>query len=355
MSQKRPDSSAVTMKTIAEKLGVSVTTVSRSMEDGYKTSPETVARVREMAIRLGYVRNLDGKKLRTGKSLVMMALLGSTREEEVGDSGSVGLLNGIHRRFSATEYSVRTAPVMIGADGLDKVQEIVRGRNADGLILDHTLPQDDRIRFLLEKNHPFVTFGRSDMCSEHAYFDIDNEYAAWQGTTSLASFGYTRIALLEASPEFLFVRQRMPGYARALQDAGLIVEPRLIRHIPLEADIAREEARSLMSEGVDAIVCVNEAVFLGARAGIRQERPELLDTFGFAARTGTNIGEYIGTPIHASHYSRLNAGWNLADILLKLIDGAPVTQCQKVVRTELRIHGNRVQAAAARVEWGSDQ
>ena len=64
-----------------------------------------------------------------------MALLGSTREEEVGDSGAVGLLNGIHDRFAGTEFSVRTAPVTIGTDGL---------------ILDHTLPQDERISFLLE-------------------------------------------------------------------------------------------------------------------------------------------------------------------------------------------------------------
>ena len=76
MSGKNRKYTHVTMKTIAEKLGISV-----------------------------------------------MALLGSTREEEVGDSGSVGLLNGIHDRFAETEYSVRTAPVAIGIDGQFRVQE----------------------------------------------------------------------------------------------------------------------------------------------------------------------------------------------------------------------------------------
>ncbi len=93
----------------------------------------------------------------------------------------------------------------------------------------------------------------------------------------------------------------MQGYARALQEAGLRVEPKLIRHIPLQADVARDVARLLILDGVDAIVCVNEAVFLGARAGVSEALPGSLDSFGFAVRTGTNIGEYIGTSVHASH------------------------------------------------------
>ncbi len=87
---------------------------------------------------------------------------------------------------------------------------------------------------------------------------------------------------------------------------------------------------------------MNEVVFLSARAGVRKELPGSLDSFGFAARTGTNMGEYIGTPVHASHYSCLNTGWNLAVVLLKVIDGAPLAECQILVRTELRVHGMKV-------------
>lgn len=327
------------MRTIAQKLGVSVTTVSRSLENGYKTSPDMVAKVRKMADRLGYVRNLDGVKLRTGKTLIMMALLGMTREEEVGDSGSVGLLNGIHQRFSDTEYAVRTVPVAIGDDGLEHLREVVRGRNADGLILDHTAPQDARIQYLLNCGFPFVTFGRSELATEHPWFDVDNEYAAWQGTTSLIKAGFRKPALLDANPDFLFVRQRLRGYQAALQEAGMSVDPALMQHIPLEADRARDAARELLRRGADSLVCVNEMVFLGARAAVRLEQPDSLEQVGFAVRTGTNICEYIGTPVHASHYSRMSAGWHLADTLLKAVAGAPVKQCQQIVCTELRLHG----------------
>lgn len=328
----------VTLKTLAEKLGVSITTVSRALDDGYKTSPELIERVRSLADQLGYVRNLDGVKLRTGKTLVMMALLGFTRDEEVGDSASVGLLTGIHQRFSETAYSVRTAPLTREDNGLHKVRELTRGRNADGLILDHTESEDARVDYLLKQQFPFITFGRGNRSEEHPHVDIDNEFAAWQGTHALLEAGYRRVALIDADPIYEFVRQRKQGYVRALQEAGMPVDESLICHISPMADQARQAACSLMPRGADAFVCVNENVFLGARAGVRMAGADTLESTGFSVRTGTNIAEYIGTPVFASHYSRESAGWQLADNLLDWIGGADVQSCQTVVRTKLRVY-----------------
>jgi LacI family transcriptional regulator len=331
-------SGAVTLKTIADSLGVSVTTVARALKDGHKIGEATVRKVKEEADRLGYVRNLDGLKLRTGKTLVVMAFLGHTTEEEIGDSGSVGLLNGIHSRFVGTGYAVRTVPVTIGESGLEQIEEVVRGRNADGIILDHTRPQDQRVRYLLERDFPFVTFGRTELFSDHAYFDLDNELAAYQGTKSLIDAGYKKIAMLDADEDFLFVKQRMRGYTSALREAGRDVDASMICHIPLEADVAREKTRALVDGGADAIVCVNELVFLGARAACRDALRRDPRSIGFSVRVGTNIGEYLGTPMTASYFSRFEAGWNLADLLLKRIGGADMADCQIVAKPVLRLY-----------------
>lgn len=332
------DPQTVTLKTIADELGVSISTVARSLKDGHKISPSMIEKVRETADRLGYVRNMDGVKLRTGQSFVIMALLGVTDEEEIGDSGSVGLLNGLHARFSETEYSIRTIPVTIGDTGLDAVMDVVRSRNSDGLVLDHTEPDDPRVAFLLERDIPFVTFGRTDRADAHAYFDIDNEYAAWQGTKALIEAGYRKIACLDADPKFAFVQQRMQGYARALAEQGLPLDRALIKHTPLDAGRVRDMAEHLSRQGVDAFLCVNELVFLGARAGARRAAGDAADQMGFSVRTGTNFAEYLGTPVYASHLSRVEAGRTLADLLLRRLEGAPIAQCQTVVKTELRIH-----------------
>lgn len=232
-------------------------------------------------------------------------------------------------------------PVAVGDLALDKLTEVVKGRNADGIILDHTEPQDVRVRYLLEQDMPFVTFGRTELFSEHAYFDIDNEFAAYQGTASLIAAGKRRIALIDGDQRYMFVRQRRRGYEKALQEAGLEMDETLIRHINVDADLARTAAAELAGASADGFVCVNELAFLGARAGVRSALGETFGSVGFSMRAGTNLADYIGTPAHSCYYSRFEAGWNLADLLLKRIEGGPVSKCQRIVRTQLRVSGQQ--------------
>lgn len=334
----RGDHTTVTLKTIAEELGVSITTVTRALKGGPKISEGTIRRVRETAERLGYVRNLDGVKLRTGQTFVIMALLGFNNDEEIGDPSSVGLLNGMYMRLSGTPFTVRAIPTTIGDSGLEFVENVVRGRNADGLILDHTEPDDPRVRFLIENDVPFVTFGRTDSPQEHAFLDVDNEMAAYRETTLLIRAGHKRIALLDASPDFQFVRQRLEGYRRAFAEHGMEVDQNLIAHLSMEVDTVGRKAAELAVRGADAFVCMNELFFLAARAGVMRAMGREGLKIGFTVRSGTNIADYVGTPVYASFYSRQKAGWQLADFLLRRIDGASPESCQMIVQTELRFH-----------------
>ncbi|WP_170167015.1 LacI family DNA-binding transcriptional regulator [Paracoccus methylarcula] len=258
--------SPVTLKTIASELGVSVTTVARALKDGYKVGPETVRKVRETADRLGYVRNLEGAKLRTGKTLVAMAFLDFAEEEEIGDSGAVGILNGFHKCLAATDYAVRVVPAPRDGSAIERIRDVVRGRLADGVILDLTELQDARVRYLLEADFPFVTYGRTELFSEHAWFDIDNEFAAWQSTDALLRDGCRRIAMIDGDPRYTYVRQRLRGYERALSEHGVKADPALHHHSVLAADVARAAVGPLLERGADGFVCSNELTFLGARA-----------------------------------------------------------------------------------------
>lgn len=320
------------MKMLAEHLDVSLSTVARSLKDGSRISPETVKRVQAAAAQLGYVRNLDGVRLRTGKSFVIMAFLSASAEEEVGDSGSVGLLHGIHKRLAGTDYALRTVHVEHGEERVDILSDVVKGRMADGVILDHTSPQDARAKYLLEEKMPFVTFGRTELFTPHAYFDIDNEYAAWLETTTLIGHGARRIGLLNGEAEYTYVKQRTQGYRQALADCGISFNPAFVRNLSSSATVARQAARELVSgHQVDALVCFNEIAFLGARAGVRELGSDTLECTAFAVRSGTNIVDYLGTPAVCTYYARADSGWHLADSLLQLLDGTdPADLCQVV-------------------------
>lgn len=339
MVNRRGPGGPATLKTIASELGVSVTTVARALKDGHKVGPDMVEKVRATAERMGYVRNLEGAKLRTGKTLVAMALLDFAEEEEIGDSGAVGLLNGFHRCFAGTDYAVRAIPVPRDGTGMDRIRELVRGRLADGVIFDLIEPQDARVRYLLEAEFPFVTFGRTELFSEHAWFDVDNEFAAWQSTDALLRDGCRRPGMIDGDLRYTFVRQRVRGYERALREHGIEPTPALRHHSRLAADVAREAVPPLLARGADGFVCSNELTFLGARAGVRDQIGEDVEGIGFALRSGTRIDRYVATKVHASHFSHSAIGQALAELLLRRIGGADPRQCQKLAQTTLVTSG----------------
>jgi LacI family transcriptional regulator len=248
------------LKDIAAHLDVSVTTVARALSQSSLTSAKTLAKVEAAAAELGYVRNLDGVRLRTGKTFVIAAQLKFPQKNNVGDGTLPGLLQGIHARCSTSDYAV-TAMVSTSLDqDIAALERILSARMADAVVLDYTAPQDQRVKLLLDADMPFVTYGRTELPASHAFVDIDNEDASWQGTKAMIQAGHTRIALLDGERHLTYVKQRVQGYKRALAEAGLPFDPDLVSNFEPDAEAARDRARHLVaSNKVDAMVCINDS------------------------------------------------------------------------------------------------
>ncbi len=327
----------VGLKDIAERMGVSVTTVARALQGSHLTSQKTIERVAKVASEMGYVRNLDGVRLRTGQSFVIAAALKFPTNTEVGDPTLLGILQGIHDRCSQSDYSVKAVVSTSVEEDLRALETLIRTGSADAVILDYTSPQDARVKLLLERDMPFVTFGQTELFTQHPFLDIDNDFAAWQGTRALLQDGRRRIAMLDGEAHLTYVQQRVQGYQRALAEAGVPYDPSLVHHLEPDAKNARQIAHQLCQSGdIDAFLCVNDVVLIGAQAGVRDADPMLEDTVGFAVRGGTNLGSYLRNRPHISYFSRVEAGWHLGDLALRRLDGAKIEALQKVKQTELR-------------------
>lgn len=161
----------VTLKQLAMRLGLSVTTVARSLRDGHRIGPDTVARVRAAAQEMGYVPNRDGLRLRTGRTMTLLAVLGTAEDDEVGDPGATGLLSGMQSRLHGSGYLLHHLPQGIANRSADHLAALLRDNPADGVIIDHIEPDDARIALLERLNLPFVTFGRTGPDARHPYLE----------------------------------------------------------------------------------------------------------------------------------------------------------------------------------------
>ncbi|MEJ1993096.1 MAG: HD domain-containing protein, partial [Maritimibacter sp.] len=73
------------------------------------------------------------------------------------------------------EYHLIITPFFAGQDPMEPVRYVVETGSADALIINQTLPDDPRVRYLVDRGFPFASHGRTEMGVEHPYFDYDNE------------------------------------------------------------------------------------------------------------------------------------------------------------------------------------
>lgn len=326
-----------TLKTLSSHLELSVSTVSRALKDGPEVKPETIARVKRAAAELGYVPDLRGVKLRTGQTFTIHAFLAAPKADEVGDAGSVALTQGMHRSLADTSYSLIQVPLSPGSDALAAVQRIDEAQLTDGMIMDLTRPQDERVRYLLERDVPFVTFGRTELYTPHAYFDIDNEDAAYQATALLIRRGHRRIALIDGELEYLFCRQRLAGYRRALAEAGLSFDEGLTSHADRDADRSAQTVQHMLAfdRPPTGYVCVNEVVTLGILHGLSTAGFQAGDGVDVVSREGTRLSAYLPWRVSTCYYPLSLAGERLASFLLRLLAGEDPAALQEVVKVEV--------------------
>ncbi|MEZ5913107.1 MAG: LacI family DNA-binding transcriptional regulator [Paracoccaceae bacterium] len=324
-----------TIRTICAETGLSTATVSKALRQSPQVRPETRKRVEEVARRLGYSANLDGVRLRTGKTFQIAAVMAAPEpgSDEWEGVEYAPILSGISRAVEGTGYRVAIHAVRDFAESVDAVQRIVRERLADGVILSQTRVTDERVAILQEAGMPFVTYGTTGAHPAHPFVDADNAGVVRQTVLRLAAAGHRRIALINPPHEQSYARTRSESYRRALSDVGLSHDPALEVAGRLTPEAGRAAVMRLAArpEPPTAYVCANEAVALGAlsgfaAAGLVHGRDAIIN-----ATDDLNISAYLNPPI-STYFLPIHtpAAW-LGDHILRAMAGEPPEDLQTLL------------------------
>ena len=272
----------------------------------------------------------------------MAVLFWEPHVDDVGDSSVAPIVEGVCRRLEGTSYTAMIQLLLPGMEGLDRVSRIVEGKLADGIILSGTTPQDERVRYMLERRFPFVTFGRTELFTPHPWYDIDNELAAWQATSHLAQEGRRRIALIDPPRHLTFAQHRLLGYRRALAEAGLRFDPALVVQGGLGAAESRaaDPAPRGLAQPADRHRLCHRHRRHGRAGRPARCRPDPRPRRGVVSRDGTRLADYLHPPLPTCFVSLSETGWQLCDFLLRAIDGAPPEELQQLVATTLVLPGD---------------
>lgn len=246
MVEERP-----TLKTLSRLTGLAVPTISRALNDAPDIGEDTKRRVKEIAARIGYRPNRAGVRLRTGRTNVISLVL-STEADLMNHSGS--LISSIAATLRGTPYHLIVTPFFPSEDPMAPIRYIVETGSADGILLNQIETQDPRVRYLMERDFPFATHGRTEWCDQHAYYDFDNTAFGRISVEALHQRGRRNIAMLPPPLAQNYARNMIEGAKTSA--AGLGVRFRVITEAnadsgdpEIEAMIRRVAASGDMPDG----------------------------------------------------------------------------------------------------------
>jgi DNA-binding LacI/PurR family transcriptional regulator len=254
---------AATLRDVAKHAGVSIRTVSNVVA-GYEHVSETMRdKVMRAIEQLGYRPNPVARRLRTGRTGLLALVV-----PEVDVPYFSKLARDVIRAAGLAGFHV-----MIDQTGHDQDRQRALLHGKEGtLLFDGVLFCPSATPADLEgvtSNQPLVLLGEHVFDGRFDHVAIDNVQAAQDATSHLIAIGRHRVGAIGAQPEedFATPMQRTEGFRRALDAAGMDVDPTLIRaaaHYSRDDGYRAAQALIREPEPPDAIFCYSDLLAMGA-------------------------------------------------------------------------------------------
>lgn len=217
--------SAVTIKHLAKQLNLSISTVSRALNDSYDINPETKKAVLDLATKLNYQPNPHASSLRRHKSKTIAVVV-----PEIANNFFALAINGIQSAAREKGYHV----LIYVTNESDKIEaeSLMHFQNGriDGLLisLSNKTINDENLRQIQQQGTPIVFFDRVRDDFETAKVTTDDFESGFNACEHLIQQGCKRIAYLQLSKNLSIGLNRMNGYLEALKKYNLPENDKLI-------------------------------------------------------------------------------------------------------------------------------
>ncbi len=233
----------LTLKDIALKTGYSVNTVSRALRDKDDIGIAAKEKIKQLATELGYINNTLAISFRSGVTQTIAVILG-----DISNPHFAIMMKEIEIRAREDGYTTILLNTMEDESLELTAIQTALNKNVDGIIWCPAQKTQHNLDYLKKSDMPFVLIGRHDpSCS---YVVCTDELGGYQATQALIQAGHRRILILHGPTYISSARERLAGYLRAHQEAGIPVDARLIQEVQIVADSCADALTRVDHQGV---------------------------------------------------------------------------------------------------------
>lgn len=256
---KRP----VTIKDVAKQAGVSISTVSRVINNSKPVTDEVKQKVLKVIKKTGYIPNPLARSLVTKKSQLIGVIV-----PEVSDYIVNEMLNGIEEVAKMYDYEILLANTYSDKEQELKSINLLRAKQVEGILMISPNLDKEQVEYLNNCLIPTTYISKNAKEFDVYTVSINNEQATYDMTKYLINKGHKNILLLiNNDKEDIFAKEKLNGYKKALYESGLSLDENLIKYL---TDSYYEEGYDIVKSilekdnNFDSIFATSDELAIGA-------------------------------------------------------------------------------------------
>jgi len=315
----------VRLKDIAERTGVSIMTVSKALRNAKDVSAATKTRIKQMAQQMGYVPDSTAQGLRARKSKLFGLVIPSTTNPIFAR-----IVFAIEERAYELGYDILIAHTQNIVEREESSLRRLLSRRVDGLFIFpvYRMEAEARIyRELLARRVPVVLLGSpATFCNAFVSVQIDEHAASHNVTQHLLQLGHRRIAFLTGPAAAPWAQERFEGYRRALREAELDVDDRLVFQAGSTIEDGAKAALQMIDEkcAATAAQAVNDLVAVGCANTFISQGMRVPQDLSIAGFGNILLAEHYRVPLTTVRQPKHRLGVAAVDTMMQMLEGGHV-------------------------------
>ena len=309
----------VTIKDVAKQAGVSISTVSRVINDSKPVTDEVKQRVREVIKETGYVPNPLARSLVTRKSMLIGVVV-----PEMADPFVSEILTGIEEVAKMYDYDILLSNTYMDKDQEEKSINLLKAKQVEGIIMLTWEVSKESVDLIENSGIPAIYISKTAGEYDVNTVSTNNKEATKEMTDYLVKTGHSRIGFVMTSNDYTVLEhERLTGYKEALEVNGIDFDDSLVSSGSTDYESGYRAAMELLGkiDKPDALFVTGDEAAIGAvnacfDSGLRV--PEDISVAGFNDIRYAKMFRPSLTTVHQPLY---DIGAVAVRMIIKIING----------------------------------
>lgn len=313
---------AVTIKDVAKHAGVSVSTVSKVLNDWKTISQATKDKVNNAIKELNYTPNARAVSFARGNTRNIIYLTSLGKGEAYSNPHMFDIMCGVFSRLAANGYTMTLMDISDDLHPQETVAGIIARKSADGIVIHGSVINEEIADLIIDNSFPHIVIGHPDFNNRLCWVDTNHLLAGQYAAEYLSNHDVSPVSFIGGKKTEFISHERERGFRMMMLKYRKKISPEYVVHTSSTWEEGYISAKKLLSmkEAPKAIVCENNTLAVGAAKAINEFKLNVPDDIFFVTfdiYPYTTIIDPKPTVIDINVY---DMGLQAADMIIRKID-----------------------------------